>query len=146
MLARDRKEVAIAYQVLVYPMIDDTNVKSAKAAKNDFYVWSRANNLAGWKAYLAKKFGQASVPIYAAPARAKNVTGLPATFICCGDMDLFLLEDLDFARKLAGAGVPLNLHVYPGAFHGFDSLAPASALAQRANADIVRTLRRAFGQ
>lgn len=143
--ARDRKEVAIAYQVLVYPMIDDTNVKSAKAAKNDFYVWSRANNLAGWKAYLAKKFGQASVPVYAAPARAKKVTGLPPAFICTGDMDLFLQEDLDYARKLSAAGVPLDLHVYPGAFHGFDSLAPTSAVAQRANADIVRALRRAFG-
>jgi acetyl esterase/lipase len=145
LLARDRKEVAIAYQVLVYPMIDDTNVKSAKAAKNDFYVWSRANNRAGWKAYLGKRFGQANVPIYAAPARAKNVAGLPPTFICTGDMDLFLLEDLDFARKLAAAGVPLDLHVYPGAFHGFDSLAPTSAVAQRANGDIVRALRRAFG-
>ena len=145
LLARDRKEVKIAYQVLVYSMIDDTNVKSAKAAKGDFYVWSRANNLAGWKAYLAKKFGQASVPIYAAPSRAKNLAGLPPTFISAGDMDLFLLEDLDYARKLAAAGVPLDLHVYPGAFHGFDTLAPASALAQRATADIVRALRRAFG-
>lgn len=145
LLARDRQEVTIAYQVLVYPMIDDTNVKSAKAAKNDYYVWSRANNLAGWKAYLAKKFGQASVPIYAAPSRAKNMAGLPPTFICTGDMDLFLLEDLDYARKLAAAGVPLDLHVYPGAFHGFDSLAPDSTLAKRANADIVRALRRAFG-
>lgn len=144
LLARDRKEIKIAYQVLIYPMIDDTNVKSAKAAKNDFYVWSRASNHAGWKAYLGKKFGQAKVPIYAAPVRAKNLAGLPPTYLCTGDMDLFLLEDLAYARKLAEAGVPLDLHVYPGAFHGFDSLAPTAEVSQRARQDIVRALRRAF--
>ncbi len=144
LLVRDRKEIKVAYQVLIYPMIDDTNVKSAKAAKKDCYVWSRANNLAGWKAYLGKKFGAATVPIYAAPARAKNLAGLPPTYLCTGDMDLFLLEDLAYARKLAEAGVPLDLHVYPGAFHGFDSFVPTADVAQRFNNDIVRALRRAL--
>ena len=146
LLARDRKEIKVAYQVLIYPMIDDTNVKSAKAAKNDFYVWSRANNLAGWKAYLGKRFGQTNIPIYAAPSRAKNVAGLPPTYICSGDMDLFLLEDLAYARKLAEAGVPLDLHVYPGAFHGFDSLAPTAKVSQRATQDVVRALKQAFSR
>lgn len=144
LLARDRKEIKVAYQVLVYPMIDDTNIKSAKVAKTDHYVWSRANNLAGWKAYLGKKFGAANVPIYAAPMRAKNLAGLPPTYLCTGDMDLFLLEDMAYARRLAEAGVPLDLHVYPGAFHGFDGLVPTSAVAQRANSDVVRALRQAL--
>ena len=144
LLARDRREIKIAHQVLIYPMIDDTNVKSAKAAKNDFYVWSRANNRAGWKAYLGKKFGQASVPIYAAPARAKNVAGLPPAYLCAGDMDLFLPEDLTYARKLAEAGVPIELHIYPGAFHGFDTLAPTAEISQRAARDIVVCLSRAL--
>lgn len=142
LLARDRKEVKLAYQVLIYPMIDDTNVKSAKAARNDFFVWSRANNLAGWRAYLGKKFGAASVPIYAAPTRAKNLAGLPPTYLCVGDMDLFLQEDLAYGRRLNEAGVPLDLHVYPGAIHGFDTLTPGAEVAQRATADIVRALRR----
>lgn len=140
LLARDRKEIKIAFQVLVYPMIDDTNVKSAKAAKHDHIVWSRANNLAGWRAYLGKKFGQAKVPIYAAPARAKTLTGLPPTYICTGDMDLFLMEDLAYARKLTEAGVALDLRVYPGAFHGYDSLVATADVAKRSNADIVRAL------
>jgi acetyl esterase/lipase len=144
LMARDKKEVNVAYQVLIYPMIDDTNIKSAKAAKNDFYVWSRANNRAGWKAYLGARFGGDKVPAYAAPARAKNLAGLPPTYMCCGDMDLFLQEDLDYARKLAAAGVPLDLHVYPGAFHGFDSLGGQAAIAQRATADVVRALRSAL--
>ena len=144
LLARDRKEIKIAYQVLVYPMIDDTNVKSAKAAKSDHYVWSRASNLAGWKAYLGKKFGQANVPAYAAPVRAKNLVGLPPTYLFTGDMDLFYLEDLIYARKLAEAGVPLDLHVYPGAFHGFDVLAPDAGVSKRATADVVRALRNAL--
>lgn len=144
LLVRDRKEFSVAYQVLVYPMIDDTNVKSAKAAKHDCYVWSRANNLAGWKAYLGKRFGTDNVPIYAAPARAKNLKGLPPAYLCTGDMDLFLLEDVAYAHKLAAAGVSIELHVYPGAFHGFDSLAAPTAIAQRFNADILRALRRAL--
>jgi acetyl esterase/lipase len=144
LLARDRKEIAIAFQVLIYPMIDDTNVKSATAAKSDHYVWSRANNLAGWKAYLGKRFGTASIPVYAAPARAKKLAGLPPAYIATGDMDLFLQEDLSYAQRLAAAGVPLDLHVYPGAFHSFDSLVGSTAIAQRANADIVRALRSAL--
>lgn len=144
LLARDRKEIKVAYQVLIYPMIDDTNVKSAKAAKSDHYVWSRANNLAGWRAYLGKKFGAANVPIYAAPVRAKNLAGLPPTYLCVGDMDLFLLEDLAYARKLSEAGVPLDLHIYPGAIHGFDGLVPTAEIAQRANKDVARALRQAL--
>jgi acetyl esterase/lipase len=144
LMARDKKEVNVAYQVLIYPMLDDTNVKSAKAAKNDFYVWSRANNRAGWKAYLGARFGGDKVPAYAAPARAKNVSGLPPTYICSGDMDLFLQEDLAYAGKLAAAGVPLDLHIYPGAFHGFDSLGGAAGISRRATADIVRALRTAL--
>ena len=95
LLARDRKEIKVAYQVLVYPMIDDTNIKSAKAAKTDHYVWSRANNLAGWQAYLGKKFGAANVPIYAAPMRAKNLAGITA--------DLFVRRRYGFisARRLS---------------------------------------------
>lgn len=144
LLARDRKEISVAYQMLIYPMIDDTNVQSAKQAKNDFYVWSRANNLAGWQAYLGKKFGADNVPIYAAPSRAKKLAGLPPAYISVGDMDLFLLEDLDYARKLAQADVAVELHVYPGAFHGFDTLASAAVISQRANHDVYRALKHAL--
>jgi len=144
LLARDRKELKIAYQMLIYPMIDDTNVKSAKAAKNDYYGWSRASNRIGWQAYLGKRFGGSNVPAYAAPVRAKNVRGLPPAYVSVGDMDLFLNEDLTYAHKLALAGVPLDLHVYPGAIHGFDALAPASGVAKRATADMIRALRAAL--
>jgi acetyl esterase/lipase len=145
LLARDKREVKLAFQLLVYPMIDDTNVKSAAAKGDDFYVWSRANNLAGWKAYLGSRRGTAKVPAYAAPARAKKLAGLPPAYICTGDRDLFLAEDLAYAQRLAAAGVPIDLHVYPGAFHGFDSLIPDLPLAQRATADMVRALRAALG-
>ena len=144
LLARDRKKIKIAFQALIYPMIDDRNVKSARVAKGDHYVWSRANNKHGWQAYLGRKFGTASVPVYAAPARAKNVAGLPPTYICSGDMDLFLKEDMALAGKLMAAHVPVELHIYPGAFHGFDSLAGTAEISQRATADIARALRRAL--
>ncbi|NJM41724.1 MAG: alpha/beta hydrolase [Anaerolineae bacterium] len=74
----------------------------------------------------------------------KELGGVAPTYLLVGDMDLFLLEDLAYARKLAEAGVPFDLHVYPGAIHGFDGLVASSGIAQRANQDVVRALRQAL--
>jgi acetyl esterase/lipase len=141
LLARDRGQVPVAYQLLIYPMIDDrdANVSSTFAAP----VWSRDANRLGWKAYLGTG-RDGEVPAYAAPARATDLRGLPAAFIAVGTVDVFRDEDIDYARRLLEAGVPTELHVYGGAPHGFEMLAATSAVAQRCQGEIDGALRRAL--
>jgi triacylglycerol lipase len=124
-LARDRGELPIAAQILVYPMLDDRTCSIPDREHAGKFVWTRNNNLVGWSSYLARAPGGPDVEAYAAPARCENLVGLPPAFIACGALDLFLEEDLEYARQLIRAGVPTELHVYPGAFHAFDLVADA---------------------
>ena len=132
LMARDRNEVAVAFAALVYPMIDDrmTTPSSGWAVP----TWPPAANDFGWSSYLADVGGRGAddVPVYAAPARATDLAGLPSTFISVGALDGFLDEDVDYAARLLRAGVPTELHVYPGAPHGFDLMMPGTQIARRA--------------
>ena len=142
LLTRDRGEIELAYQLLIYPMLDDRNIEQASETALDTYVWTRENNLLGWRAYLGREPGGADVSQYAAAARATDLSGLPPAYIPIGDLDLFLDENIDYARRLLAAGVPTELHVYPGGFHGFDGMAPRAELAQRFHADRDQALKR----
>ncbi|RQS06299.1 alpha/beta hydrolase [Burkholderia sp. Bp8998] len=120
LLARDRGEISIAFQHLVFPMLDDrTAACSEPSPYQGQFVWRPENNLFGWTSLLGGPPGATAVSPYAAAARADNVEGLPPTFIACGALDLFLAENMDYARRLMLAGVPTEFHVYPGAPHGF---------------------------
>jgi len=145
LLARDRGEVPIAFQLLVYPMLDDRNVTPSSHAIVDPKVWNRSANTVGWNAYLNGRAGADDIEPYAAPARATDVAGLPPTYINVGDLDLFLDEDIAYAQALMRAGVPVELHVYPGAFHGSNGFVSRSALAARWRADERASLARALG-
>lgn len=134
---RDRKGPNISFLSLVYPMLDDRTEAHAVAGK---YVWPIAANRFGWSSYLG---GIDPVPIYAAPGRAENLEGMPPTFIATGSIDLFAEEDMRFAQLLLRSGVPTELHVYPGAYHGFVLIA-ASGVAQRFERDSLDAFRRAF--
>jgi acetyl esterase/lipase len=134
LVVRDRGEVEIDYQLLIYPMIDDT--RTSTTATWDVPVWNPASNEFGWASYLGDLFGTDDVPAHAAPARATDLTGLPPTFIMVGSLDGFADEDIDYARRLNHAGVPVELHVYPGAPHGFEGFAPGAAVARQARRDI----------
>lgn len=126
LLARDRGEVPVAFQLLIYPMLDDRTAASDDT--NPYageFIWTRESNHFGWASYLGEDPGGPDVSPYAAAARAESVAGLPPTYICTGALDLFLEEDLEYARRLMRAGVPTELHVYPGAFHGFDMVTEA---------------------
>jgi acetyl esterase/lipase len=142
LLARDRGEVPVAYQLLIYPMIDDRNLTVSSSFAPP--VWSRDANRLGWRAYLGADRDGGDVPAYAAPARATDLAGLPAALIAVGTADVFRDEDIDYARRLLEAGVPTELHVYPGAPHGFEMLAAASSVAQRCQSDIDNALGRAL--
>lgn len=133
LLVRDRGEIPITFQLLVYPMIDHRRVTVSSTWQVP--IWPPASNEFGWNAYLGSLAG-GDVPIYAAPTGATDLTRLPPAFITVGALDGFLDEDIDYAQRLSHAGVPTDLRVYPGAPHGFDSLLPGTALARRARRDI----------
>jgi acetyl esterase/lipase len=123
--ARDRGEVSIAHQFLVYPMLDDrTGSTVHHPPQQGSLIWTPAHNRFGWEALLGCPAGSANVPVGAVPARLDDLTGLPPTYISVGSIDLFASEDIEFASKLINDGVPCELHVVPGAFHAFDLLAP----------------------
>lgn len=141
LLARDRGEYRLAFQHLIYPMLDDrTCVRDPHPHAGEF-IWHRANNHFGWSSLLGHEPGGANVSPFAAPARATDLAGLPPTFIGTAALDLFVDEDIDFAARLIRAGVPTELHVWPGAFHGFD-LMPGARVADAARAASLAALRR----
>ena len=123
LLARDRGEVPVAFQLLDSPMLDDRQI-TPSSRQDGLPVWSRDSNTFGWKAYLGDLYGRDDVPATAAPARATDLSGLPPAFVSVGAVDGFRDEDVDYALRLNQAGVPTELHVYPGACHGFNVIAP----------------------
>ena len=134
---RDRAGPAIAFLSLVYPMLDDRTELHPVAGR---HVWPVEANRFGWASYLG---GVAPVPNIAAPGRCEDLAGLPPTFIATGSIDLFVDEDIRFAQRLMHAGVATELHVYPGAYHGFVLIA-ASAPARQFERDSLAALQRAF--
>jgi len=141
-LARDRGEVAPCFQLLIYPMIDDSNTSASSLIKGA-PVWSREANDLGWRAYLGELSGRDDIPAYAAPARVDSVAGLPPAWIGVGSLDVFRDEDITYASRMLAAGIPVELHVYPGAPHGFEMIVPDAAVSracQRDMADALRTV------
>ncbi len=117
LLARDRGEVPLRFQLLDCPMIDDRQI-TPSSRLDDLLIWSRESNAFGWRSYLGELYGTDDVPIYAAAARADDLSGLPPALVTVGGADGFRDEDITYAMRLAQAGVPTELHVYPGAPHG----------------------------
>ncbi|WP_426738645.1 alpha/beta hydrolase [Plantibacter sp. 2H11-2] len=130
LLARDRSGPELAGQVLIYPMLDDRDATVSTTQIDGVGVWDRGSNITGWTALLGDRVGGDDVSIYAAPARATDLTGLPPAFIDCGSAEVFRDEDVAYATSLWQAGVQAELHVWPGGFHGFDMLAPHAELAR----------------
>ena len=123
-LARDRGEVRPVLQILSYPMLDDRTIDPA-LDDTGFRLWNTASNRIGWTSYLG-----GADPGTAVPARRDDLTGLPPTWLGVGTLDLFHNEDLSYARRLEAAGVRCEVHEVPGAFHGFDRIAPKTLVAQ----------------
>jgi acetyl esterase/lipase len=96
----------------------------------------------GWRAYLGCEPGGADISPYAAAARATDLRGLPPAYIPVGDLDLFVDENITYAQRLLAAGVPSELHVYPGAFHGFNGFVPSAEISRRFNAERDSVLKR----
>jgi acetyl esterase/lipase len=123
LLARDRGEVTPTLQLLAYPMLDD---RSGTGPENPNYrLWGPKSNRFGWAAYLG-----GADPQVAVPARHDDLSGLPPAWIGVGTHDLFHDEDLAYAERLTQAGVPCQVEVVDGAFHGFDLVVPKAAVSQ----------------
>jgi len=105
-------------------------------------VWDRVANATGWQAYLGDRTGGPDVPIYAAPGRADDLTGLPPTYVDVGSAETFRDEDSAYAARIWRAGGSAELHVWAGGCHGFDFLAPAAAVSRDARAARLRWLAR----
>jgi len=117
LLARDRGELPLAFQLLQCPMIDDRQVTPSSRSDN-LLVWSRAANTFGWQSYLGARYGTDDIPAYAAAARTDDLAGLPPTMVITGGADGFRDENIDYARRLGEAGVLTDLTVIAGAPHG----------------------------
>ena len=145
LLARERGEIPIAFQHLVFPMLDDrTCTHPDPSPYLGQFVWNPDANRFGWASLLGHAPGLPDVSPFAAPARATDLAGLPPTFMSVGALDLFLEEDLDYARRLIRAGVPTEVHIYPGAPHGFMMIRDADISRTFAN-DSLAALAKAAG-
>jgi acetyl esterase/lipase len=142
-MARDRKELKIIFQRLQSPMLDDRTCITETSPYNGEYMWTKESNYFGWKSLLGHEPGVEGVSPYASPAREEDLSGLPAAYISVGAIDLFAEESIDYARRLLRAGIPTELHVFPGGHHGFGSIQEARISKAEAR-DSLEALRRAF--
>ncbi|CAN5417903.1 alpha/beta hydrolase [soil metagenome] len=124
-MVRDRGEISPVAQLLVYPMLDDRSAHHTHLDEIEYRLWGRRSNEFGWSAYL----GDAD-PAVAVPARRTDLAGLPPAWIGVGTLDLFHDEDVAYAERLTAAGVPCELEVVQGAFHGFDQIVAKSLVSQ----------------
>ena len=143
LLVRDRGGPALKAQFLIYPMLDPRTGTADAPVDNPTtgeFVWTRAANRFGWSALRG---GQDIAPArlgHFAPALAESLAGLPPTFVAVGALDLFLEEDVAYALGLSRAGVPVELHLYPGGVHGFDAF--PGALADKFHAALHTAIQR----
>jgi acetyl esterase/lipase len=144
LIARDRRGPTVSLQMLAAPMLDDRRITPSSVEFDTEVLWSRTDNLTGWNALLAGRAGADDVPPYAAPARAEDLSGLPPAFVEVGELEVFRDECIDYARRLIAAGVPTELHVYPGAYHSFDRYAPRASVSKVSARAKLEALRRAL--
>jgi acetyl esterase/lipase len=137
---RDLGIGAIRHLVLIAPMVDDRTVPPAGVR---LAVWAGAANRLGWDSYLPDGTSAELPESYAAVARVADFSGLPPTTIVVGAADMFCVESVELASSLLRSGVPVDLHVYAGLPHGFDSLVPDSLPARVLERDLAESLERA---
>jgi acetyl esterase/lipase len=128
-LARDRDGVKPAFQLLVYPMLDDRTALRTDIDERGFRLWNNRANAFGWRCYTGREPGTDPVDVYAVPGRNDDLSGLAPAWIGVGTQDLFHDEDIAYAERLRAAGVACDVEIVPGAFHGFDAVAPKAPVA-----------------
>jgi acetyl esterase len=142
LLARDRGFPALCFQLLEIPELDDRLDTPSMLAFHDTPLWNRPNAVWSWKHYLGPDHDGETSP-YAAPARAKDLAGLPPAYVSTMEFDPLRDEGILYALRLMQAGVQVELHSYPGTFHG-SGLLPNAAVSQRSAHEALDALRRAL--
>ena len=132
LLARDRGRPMPAALLLMWPMLDDRNQTVSAHQIDGVGIWDRTSNQTGWTALLGDRRGTADVSIYAAPARATDLSGLPPAYIEAGSAEVFRDEAVAFASGIWEAGGSAEVHIWAGGFHGFQTIVPTAALSQTA--------------
>ncbi|MXY04385.1 MAG: alpha/beta hydrolase [Gammaproteobacteria bacterium] len=138
LMNRDRADFPLRLQLLIYPMLDNLHGTISGEYENH-PVWNRGDSDNAWEMYLDGTPGQAASP-YASATRAENLAGLPPTYICVGAVDLFRDECIEYGTRLMAAEIPTELAVFPGVYHGAESLAPDAAVSQRMNNSLMQAL------
>jgi acetyl esterase/lipase len=130
LLARERGEVQVAFQLLAYPMLDDRTATRLDVDERNLRLWNTKANRFGWQSYLGHPLGCTEVSGLAAPARFDDLGHVSPAWIGVGTLDLFYEEDVAYADRLRAAGVECQLDVVEGAFHGFDLVQPKAGVSQ----------------
>ncbi|MEI3605684.1 alpha/beta hydrolase [Pseudogracilibacillus sp. SE30717A] len=146
LFTRDKKGPELCFQMPLYPMIDDRNNTPSNLEITGNMIWNYDLNEKGWTMYLNGKNGTDEVSQYAAPARATDLSNLPYTYTCIGQLDPFRDETLDYVTRLSRAGVDVEFHLYPGAYHGFEGIVPTASISQRAINEYVGAVKHALNR
>lgn len=142
LMARDKGGPQVVFQMPLYPMIDDRNTTLSSHEMNVENLpgaWNRESNMTAWRMYLGDID---DISPYAAAARAEDFSGLPPAYTCVGELDPFRDETIDYVSRLAQAGVPVEFHLYPGCFHGFDAIYNDTETGRRAVREYIDALAR----
>ncbi len=143
LMARGRKGPKIAFQMPLYPMIDNRCTLPSNDEITDARVWNGPQNHLAWEMYLGANYAE-DAPIYAAPLHAEDYSNLPPTYTFIGDLDPFRDETIEYIARLTKAGVPTEFHLYPGCFHGFEHMVPQAEISQRAIENYMYAFKKAF--
>ena len=129
--ARDEGTVNVAFQMPLYPMLDDRDTETSR--DNHGRGWNTRRNHLAWRRYLRGR-DRADLPPYAAPARLTDFSGLPPAYSFVGDGEPFYAETVRYFAQLRAAGIPAALDIYHTDLHAFDMMQPKTALSQQAAA------------
>ncbi|MCM3677098.1 alpha/beta hydrolase [Peribacillus simplex] len=145
LMVRDKGGPSIIFQMPLYPMLDNRNITPSSHENTENHAtWNRTNNLAAWSMYLGEGNDDNEISPYAVPSRTENLAGLPPTYTCVGQLDLFRDETIEYVTRLAQAGVDVEFHLYPGCFHCFEVFVPEAEVSQRAIQSYMDAMARAL--
>lgn len=129
--ARDHKEINVAFQMPLYPMIND-KMDTPSAVNNHGFLWDSERNRIAWREYLGDLYMTDNVPKYAAPTRETDFSNLPPTFTFVGTLDPFYDDTINYVNRLKEDGVKVEFHEIEGAYHGFDNVVPKATISKEA--------------